>query len=373
MVSLAPNIIAQFNLLDSSIGFISVVVITFIFITLVTSFIRFQDTLELVDNNTTVEEDSQINVLKIRLAKFITESGKDQKTFCIAKATIPEQILISEIYTKWTMMLRENDPIVKYQKDTLYLLIRCERIEFSVILDRLLTAYNNLDSSNWTIGCASYPEDGVSGNKLLEASDLAHKKSLEKKCFQWFKESENEVESIAKIDGKSSANDKLLDSLTGVLRESVLSTFMHRYLNECRLKKEPVTFFSLSIDNMQDILSFHGKEAHDHLLAEISQEIQSSLRESDMIGRHDEHGFLILIKCDSHQSEDVAQRLCRVIQKKIYLFNGVKMRTTATIGISVYPNHGRNLHELYTKAERVVSYCRINDIRGYAYFDEKLH
>ena len=49
------------------------------------------------------------------------------------------------------------------------------------------------------------------------------------------------------------------------------------------------------------------------------------------------------------------------------------MRTTATIGIAVYPNHGRNLHQLYTKAERVVSYCQKNDIRGYAYFDEKLH
>ena len=49
------------------------------------------------------------------------------------------------------------------------------------------------------------------------------------------------------------------------------------------------------------------------------------------------------------------------------------MRTIDTIGRAVYPNHGRNLHQLYTKAERVVSYCRINDIRGYAYFDEKMH
>ena len=77
-------------------------------------------------------------------------------------------------------------------------------------------------------------------------------------------------------------------------------------------------------------------------------------------------------KCDAHQSEALAQRLCGIIQKKICLFNGIKMRTTATIGIAVYPNHGRNLHQLYTKAERVVSYCRKNDIRGYAYFDEKI-
>ena len=40
MDNLAPNIIAQLNLLDSTIGFIIVVAITFIFITLVTSFIR---------------------------------------------------------------------------------------------------------------------------------------------------------------------------------------------------------------------------------------------------------------------------------------------------------------------------------------------
>ena len=373
MDNLAPNIIAQLNLLDSTIGFVSVVAITFIFITLVTSVIRFQDILELLDSNIKVQEDDQINVLKIRLAKFITESGRDQQVFCVAKVGVPKQISTSEIHTKWSEVLRKSDAIVKYQKDTLYLLIRCERSEFQPILDRLLDIYKTSNSGIWIIGCASYPDDGVSGNKLLEASDLAQKKSSENECFQWFKESENELDSSEEIAENSSTNDKLLDPLTGVLREGVLSTFMHRHLNECRIKKEPVALFSISIDNMRYISSFHGKEAYDYLIAEISKEIQSCLRSSDMIGRHDENGFLTLIKCDAHQSESLAQRLCGIIQKKICLFNGVKMRTTATIGISVYPNHGRNLHQLYTKAERVVSYCRINDIRGYAYFDEKLH
>ena len=38
-----------------------------------------------------------------------------------------------------------------------------------------------------------------------------------------------------------------------------------------------------------------------------------------MIGRHDEEGFLTFNKCDAHQSEGLAQRLCGIIQKDLFI------------------------------------------------------
>ena len=116
-----------------------------------------------------------------------------------------------------------------------------------------------------------------------------------------------------------------------------------------------------------------GGEAHDQLLVEISKELQSILRSEDMIGRYEEHGFLALVGCNPNQAEGVAQRLCGTIQKKVCLFEGKRLRTTTTVGVGVYPEHGKNLHELYTKAQQVIDHCRENDIRGYAYYDEALH
>ena len=124
---------------------------------------------------------------------------------------------------------------------------------------------------------------------------------------------------------------------------------------------------------MSKIISFYGKGHHDVLLAEVSKKLQSCMRPSDMIGRHDEHGFLILVKCDSSQAEGVAQRLCGIIQKHTCIYENKSLRTTITIGISVYPEHGRNLHDLYRKAQCVVEHCRANDIRGYAYYNKKIH
>ena len=59
-------------------------------------------------------------------------------------------------------------------------------------------------------------------------------------------------------DESAGGHDKLLDPLTGVLRDRVLSTYMHRQLNEYRLKKEPVALFCVAVDNMEQIRSFHG-------------------------------------------------------------------------------------------------------------------
>ena len=145
---------------------------------------------------------------------------------------------------------------------------------------------------------------------------------------------------------------------------------MHRQLNEYRLKKEPVALFCVAVDNMEQIRSFHGKAAHDQLLAEISKVLQSSFRSADIIGRYEEHGFLILVGCKSDQAERIAQRVCGMIQKKVCMFEEKRLRTTTTVGIAVHPEHGRNLHELYVKAQKVVDHCQDNDIRGYAYYDE---
>ena len=196
-------------------------------------------------------------------------------------------------------------------------------------------------------------------------------------------EEEGEGEEDSRLDDADDADEeeedegagggRLLDPMTGVLRDKLLSTYMHRRLNEFRLKKHPVALFCVGVDNMDQIQRFHGEAAHDALLAEVSQQLQLNLRSGDMIGRHEERGFLVLVGCGVEYMEAVAQRVCGAVQQAICRFEGKRLRTTVTVGISHYPAHGKNLHQLYVKGDKVVSYCRENDIRGYAVYAEQLH
>ena len=381
MSMLDPIVVAQINPVESILSFIVVVVLTFLLITWLMSFIRFQDILGLLNREDVTDAIASDSILQLQLAKFVTASGREQVPFCLLKCSIPLGVSIEELEVVWKQTIRESDWIMPLDEQVMILLIRCDREDVEELWDRLCRLPPSVSSSAWQVGATSFPKDGLSGRALLAEVNLALEASLKEGSLQWAKgveledkmESETEPELDEESEESAVEHDKLLDPLTGVLRDRVLSTYMHRQLNEYRLKKEPVALFCVAVDNMEEIRSFHGEEAHDQLLAEISKALQSSLRSADIIGRYEEHGFLILAGCKSEHAEGVAQRVCGTIQKKVCIFEGKHLRTTTTVGIGVHPKHGRNLHELYVKAQQVVDHCRENDIRGYAYYNELLH
>jgi diguanylate cyclase (GGDEF)-like protein len=378
---ITPILAAQINLVESILGFIAVVVFTFLLITWVMSFIRFQDILGLLNKEDVTESIASDSILQLQLAKFLSSSGREQIPFGLLKCSIPSGVSIEELEAVWKPAIRESDWIMPLDEQAMILLLRCDREDVEALWGRLCRLLPRVSSSAWQVGATSFPADGLSGRALLAGVNLALEVSIKEGSLQWAEEvkSEDEMdpetdpESDEESDESAGGHDKLLDPLTGVLRDRVLSTFMHRQLNEYRLKKEPVALFCVAVDNMEQIRSFHGEAAHDQLLAEISKVLQSSLRSTDMIGRYEEHGFLILVGCQSDHTEGIAERVCGTIQKKVCMFAGKRLRTTTTVGIGVHPEHGRNLHELYVKAQQVVDHCRENDIRGYAYYDEVLH
>ena len=379
MSVIAPILVAQVSVVESVLVFFAVVLVAFLLIGWVTSFIRFQDVLGLLNSEHADESIDSNSVLQLRLAKFLTESGREQVPFSLLKCSAPSGTVIEELIASWKSAVRASDWIIPLDDEGVYVLLRCDREDVEALWSRLCGLFPSVAASAWQVGAASFPEDGVSGRALIAGVDLAMEASVREGSLQWAEEVETEDEPELESEAEeqsaepADAHNKLLDPLTGVLRDRVLSTYMHRQLNEYRLKKEPVALFCVGVDNMEQIRSFHGGEAHDQLLVEISKELQSILRSEDMIGRYEEHGFLALVGCNPNQAEGVAQQLCGTIQKKVCLFEGKRLRTTTTVGVGVYPEHGKNLHELYTKAQQVIDHCRENDIRGYAYYDEALH
>ena len=381
--------------LDSLLGFIFAVALSFVLLTWVASYLRFQDVLKLSKEPAGERSLSPASLFEIKLAQFLTESGREQNAFCVVKGILGDRGSVFEARVR--ELLREKDCVVALEDGLYGLIIRCDREDVEAILTRLrnqLSKDVDKQDSEWRLGLAMFPEDGVTGRALVASADSARSQVVEEAFFAWHEPDldeeeledeeahpEDEVgvqdaatdEEDEKEEEESSGGGRLLDPLTGVLRDRVLSTYMHRRLNEFRLKKHPVALFCVSVDNMDQILDFHGEAAHDALLAEVSRQLQSNLRSDDMIGRHEERGFMILVACVAKDLEVIAQRVCGAVQQAILTFEDRRLRTTVTVGISHYPEDGKNLHQLYVKADKVVTYCRENDIRGYAVYSEELH
>ena len=383
----APLLAIQFPL-DSLVGFLGAALLAFVLITLVASYLRFQDVLRLSEEPAEEDALTPLSLLQIKLAHFLTESGREKYAFCVVKGYLGGRG--ASVDARLRELLRADDYAVELEEGLYGLVIRCDREDVEPILIRLrdqLLREAGVVSAGLRLGVAMFPEDGATGRALLASADSALSGLEGEGFFGWYEpeldEEEGEGEEDSRLDDADDADEeeedegagggRLLDPLTGVLRDKVLSTYMHRRLNEFRLKKHPVALFCVGVDNMDQIQRFHGEAAHDALLAEVSQQLQLNLRSGDMIGRHEERGFLVLVGCGVEYMEAVAQRVCGAVQQAICRFEGKRLRTTVTVGISHYPAHGKNLHQLYVKGDKVVSYCWENDIRGYAVYAEQLH
>ena len=89
MSMIAPILAAQINLVESILGFIAVVVFTFLLITWVMSFIRFQDILGLLNTEDVTESIASDSILQLQLARFLSASGREQIPFGLLKCSIP--------------------------------------------------------------------------------------------------------------------------------------------------------------------------------------------------------------------------------------------------------------------------------------------
>jgi diguanylate cyclase (GGDEF)-like protein len=124
----------------------------------------------------------------------------------------------------------------------------------------------------------------------------------------------------------------------------------------------------LDIDNFKHINDYYGHATGDTLLVEFAKRVSLNLRESDMLARISGDEFLLLL--DPIQNElEVAEYIDFTLQrlKAPFFIEGSEIFASTSIGVSLYPDHGRSFDQLCQNAD-IAMYCVKNDGKGAAAF-----
>jgi cyclic di-GMP phosphodiesterase Gmr len=157
------------------------------------------------------------------------------------------------------------------------------------------------------------------------------------------------------------------DELTGLPMRRVIE---HR-TNSLLRRDEPSTRFALAfldIDNFKHINDYYGHAAGDALLVEVAKRLGLDLRDSDMLSRISGDEFLLLL--DPIQNEqEVVEYIHFTLQrlKAPFFIDGSEIFASTSIGVSLYPEHGRNYEELRQNAD-IAMYRVKSDGKGAAVF-----
>jgi diguanylate cyclase (GGDEF)-like protein/PAS domain S-box-containing protein len=157
------------------------------------------------------------------------------------------------------------------------------------------------------------------------------------------------------------------DELTGLPSRRVIE---HR-ANKLLQSDDPSARFALAfldIDNFKHINDYYGHGVGDQLLVEVSKRLGLDLRETDMLSRISGDEFLLLLN-PIQSEQEVAEYIDFTLQrlKAPFFIDGSEIFASTSIGVSLYPDHGRSYEVLRQNAD-IAMYRVKSDGKGAAVF-----
>jgi diguanylate cyclase (GGDEF)-like protein len=124
----------------------------------------------------------------------------------------------------------------------------------------------------------------------------------------------------------------------------------------------------LDIDNFKHINDYYGHAIGDALLVEFAKRLGLDLRDSDMLSRISGDEFLLLLNPiqSEHEVVEFIQHTLERLRAPFFI-DGSEIFASTSIGVSLYPEHGRSYDVLRQNAD-IAMYRVKNDGKGTAAF-----
>ncbi len=187
------------------------------------------------------------------------------------------------------------------------------------------------------------------------------------------------VVSFADVTERRRTEEELLfkafyDPLTKLPNRALFLDRVERALSQARRSDQAVAVGFLDLDFFKRINDTRGHIVGDHALRQIAERVKSCLREGDTIGRIGGDEFTLLLPMISGVAETarVAARLLEVIRQPVVLDKDRTYTITASLGLSLFPQHADNPNELLRLADIALYRAKEVGRNSYQIYDASL-
>ncbi|MBK8162105.1 MAG: EAL domain-containing protein [Gammaproteobacteria bacterium] len=159
------------------------------------------------------------------------------------------------------------------------------------------------------------------------------------------------------------------DSLTQLPNRLLMHSRLEHSVEVARRENRRLALLMLDLDQFKDVNDSFGHLAGDELLQHVSKRLTGRMRGVDTVARLGGDEFAVLLDNPAHQEDAlrIANDIIALLSDPWHLSNGVEVRIGVSIGISLYPEHGRNADALLQQADASL-YRAKSEGRGCARF-----
>lgn len=182
-------------------------------------------------------------------------------------------------------------------------------------------------------------------------TDITERKLLEKRL-----ENLAHFDALANIPNRTLFNDRLKLALAYAKREKKLLAVMF-----------------IDLDLFKEINDLYGHEIGDIVLKKVSKQLVSCVRESDTVARMGGDEFVVLLPIidDEADATSVAAKILEAVAKPIKV-EKLNLHVTCSIGIAIYPQHGKDEKLLVINADMAMYQAKKGGKNQAKFFDETM-
>lgn len=147
------------------------------------------------------------------------------------------------------------------------------------------------------------------------------------------------------------------DPLTGLANRYMFTATLTRSIQSAKRKEERLALLFIDLDHFKQVNDLLGHEAGDRLLIDVALRIQSNIRETDTAARLAGDEFVVILE-NIQTLADIEQVAAKIINAVVSASESETLHkaqaVSASIGISLYPEHGMDVESLLRKADRAM-------------------
>lgn len=140
--------------------------------------------------------------------------------------------------------------------------------------------------------------------------------------------------------------------LTGLPNRNLLSDLLEQTIASVNRTGHTPALMFVDLDNFKEINDSWGHDMGDRVLEKVASRLQEVLREHDVLARLGGDEFVVLVQSIGRREHAVrvAEKLLAALREPVAI-DGQSLMVTLSIGISLYPDHGKDQKALMKAAD----------------------
>ena len=159
------------------------------------------------------------------------------------------------------------------------------------------------------------------------------------------------------------------DPLTGLANRRLINELLEQSIHHAVRDETKIAVLFIDLDRFKNINDSLGHHVGDALLLEVAKRIKQCLRQCDVVGRLGGDEFIVILE-NLHTQAVAAQKAEEILLaiQQVFIIDERELFVAASIGISIYPDDGKEVESLIKAADLAMYHVKKNGKNNHAFY-----